>query len=82
MGFSRQKYWNRLPCPPLGDPPNPGIEPTSLRFSALAGGFFITSATWEAPKEGWGGGEAFCPFKLELCPLPDILFSLPLEIEH
>ena len=27
MGFSRQEYWNRLPCPPPGDLPNPGIEP-------------------------------------------------------
>ena len=27
MGFSRQEYWNRLPYPPLGDLPNPGIEP-------------------------------------------------------
>ena len=36
-------------CPPPGDLPNPGIEPTSLRSSALAGRFFTTSATWEAP---------------------------------
>ena len=28
MGFSRQKYWSGLPCPPPGDLPNPGIEPT------------------------------------------------------
>ena len=27
MGFSRQKYWSGLPCPPPGDPPDPGIEP-------------------------------------------------------
>ena len=47
MGFSRQEYWNRLPCPP-GDLPNPGIEPASLMSSALAGRFFTTSATWEA----------------------------------
>ena len=26
---SRQEYWSGLPCPPLGDRPNPGIEPTS-----------------------------------------------------
>jgi len=30
----------------LGDLPDPGIKPTS---SALAGGFFTTSTTWEAP---------------------------------
>ena len=29
MGFSRQKYWSGLPCPPPGDLPNPGIEPRS-----------------------------------------------------
>ena len=27
---------------------DPGIEPESLMFPALAGGFFITSAIWEA----------------------------------
>ena len=45
MGFSRQEYWRGLSCPPPGDLPNPGIESGSL---ALAGGFFTTSATWEA----------------------------------
>ena len=48
MGFSRQEYWSGLPCPPPGDLPNPGIEPTSLTSPALAGGFFTTGATWEA----------------------------------
>ena len=28
-GFSRQKYWSGLPCPPPGDLPGPGIELTS-----------------------------------------------------
>ena len=27
--FSRQEYWSELPCPPPGDLPDPGIEPTS-----------------------------------------------------
>ena len=49
MGFSRQEYWSGLPCPSLEDLPNPGIEPTSLKSPALAGGLFTTSATWEAP---------------------------------
>ena len=49
MGFSRQEYWSWLPWPPTGDLPNPGIRPTSLMSSALADGFFTTSATWEAP---------------------------------
>ena len=30
MGFSRQEYWSRLPCPPPRDLPDPGIKPTSL----------------------------------------------------
>ena len=29
MGFSRQEYWSRLPCPPPGNLPEPGIEPMS-----------------------------------------------------
>ena len=29
MGFSKQEYWSGLPCPPLGDLPNLGIEPES-----------------------------------------------------
>ena len=43
-GFSRQEYWSGLPCPPLGDLPDPGIEPVSLMSPALAG------APWEAQK--------------------------------
>ena len=31
-----------------GNLPDPGIEPVTLASPALAGGFFITSATWEA----------------------------------
>ena len=49
MGFSRQAYWSGLPCPPPGDLPNPGTEPVSLISPALAGGFFTTCASWEAP---------------------------------
>ena len=48
MGFSRQEYWSGLPCPLSRDLPDPGIEPVSLIFPALAGRFFTTSATWEA----------------------------------
>ena len=63
MGFSWQEYWSGLPCPPSGDLPDPGIEPASLKFPALASRFFTTRATWEALKEGydfqkkWGGGQ-------------------------
>ena len=48
MGFSRQEYWSGLPFPPPGDLPNPGIQLGSLLSPVLAGGFFISSATWEA----------------------------------
>ena len=54
MAFSRQEYWSGLPCSPPGDLPDPGIEPTSLTSPALAGGFFITSATWEARGDSSG----------------------------
>ena len=33
--FSRQEYWSGLPCPPPGDLPDPGIEPTFLTSFAL-----------------------------------------------
>ena len=58
MGFSRKEYWSELPCPPPGDLPDPGIKPTSLKPPALAGGFFTTSATWEAcyrAMKSWSG---------------------------
>ena len=45
MGFSRQECWSGLPFPPLGDLSDPGTKPKS---PAVAGGFFITSAPWEA----------------------------------
>ena len=48
MEFSRQEYWRGLPFPTLGDLLDPGITPMSLTSLALAGGFFTTSATWEA----------------------------------
>ena len=35
MEFSRKEYWSGLPCPPPGDPLNPGIEPASLMSPAL-----------------------------------------------
>ena len=34
MGFSRQEHWSGLPCPPPGDLPNPGIQPTSPALQA------------------------------------------------
>ena len=37
-----------MPSPPPEDLPNPRIKQGSLSSPALAGGFFTTSATWEA----------------------------------
>ena len=34
MGFSKQEYWGGLPCPPPGDPPNPGIEAVASALQA------------------------------------------------
>ena len=48
MGFSRQEYWSGLLCPSPGDLPRPGTKPMSPMSPGLAGGFFTTSATWEA----------------------------------
>ena len=49
MGFSRQEYWSGLPCSPPRDLLDPGTEPASPVSLALAGSFFTTSTTWEAP---------------------------------
>ena len=50
MEFSRQEYWSGLPFPPLGDLPDPGIEPMSLASPTLAGRLFTSSPIWEAQK--------------------------------
>ena len=40
--------WSGLPRPPPGNLPDPGIKPMSPMHPASLGGFFTTSATWEA----------------------------------
>ena len=50
MRFSRQEYWSGITLL-QGNLPNPGMEPVSLTSPALAGRFFTTSATWEAPQK-------------------------------
>ena len=47
MGFSRQEYWSGLPFLPVGDLPNPVIEPPSPVSPTLAGRLYHW-ATWEA----------------------------------
>ena len=63
--LSRQEYWSALPRPPPGNPPDPGIELDS-GSTGIAGGFFTTSTTWEAPKEvnrapEWLSGDTILP---------------------
>ena len=50
MGFFSQEDWSWLPFPSPRVLPNSGIEPVSLMSPALAGGFLVTSATWEADR--------------------------------
>ena len=44
MEFARQEYWSGLSFPSPRYLPDPGIEPASLTFLALADGFFVP---WE-----------------------------------
>ena len=48
----RQEYWSGLPRLPPRELPKAGIRPVPLMSPALAGGFFISSATWEAISQG------------------------------
>ena len=47
MGFPWQEYWNGLSFPPLGNLPDPEIEPLS---PTLAGGFFTTEPPGKPPE--------------------------------
>ena len=51
--------------------PTPGIKPTSLMSSALAGGFFTTCTTWETHS-----GILFSHRKNEIMPLAAIWMQL------
>uniref|UniRef100_A0AAF6YPR5 Small ribosomal subunit protein uS9m n=1 Tax=Bos taurus TaxID=9913 RepID=A0AAF6YPR5_BOVIN len=48
MGFSRQEYWNGLPCPPPGDLPDPRDR---TQGSCIAGRFFTSGPAGEALTE-------------------------------
>ena len=45
MGFSRQEYWGRLPCPPPGDPPDPETEPAASALQVDT----LPLSHWESP---------------------------------
>ena len=48
MGFSRQEYWSGLPCPPPGDPPDPGIKTHVSYASCISRQVLCHYNTWEA----------------------------------
>ena len=48
IGLPRQDYWSRLPCPPLGDLPYPGIEPACPVAPALLA-YSLSLSPGEAP---------------------------------
>jgi len=49
MEFSRQEYWSGLAFPAPCELPDPGIEPMSLMFPALAGRFFFFFFAYQWP---------------------------------
>ena len=55
MELSRQKYWNGLPCPPLGELPDPGIEPKSPTLQ-------VDSLPTEPPRKPRGPIPTFIAF--------------------
>ena len=54
MGFSRQEFWSGFHAIFQGVFLTQRINPASLMSPVLADRFFITSATWEAPKKDRG----------------------------
>ena len=48
MGILQAKILEWVTMPSSRGPLHPGIEPMSLSYPTLAGGFFTTCATWEA----------------------------------
>ena len=63
IGFSRQEYWNELPCPPPGDLPYAGIKPTSpaLQADSLPLAPHGKPKVQTAKKTGVIGGRWRCP---------------------
>ena len=47
-GFFRQEHWSRLPFPPLGDLPDPGIKPESAVSPELQAGP-LPMSHWRSP---------------------------------
>ena len=66
MEFSIQEYWSGLPFPSPGNLSDPGIKSMSLMSPALAGRFFTSSATWEAPEKRRSSDYMFVVFTVLL----------------
>ena len=83
MGFSRQAFWSRLPFPPPGDLPAPGVKPASLAYPALTG----TSFTTEPPGKPLlllcvGMAGSVCPQAIcDKSPVNFILKALGMDLE-
>ena len=82
MGFPRQEYWSGCRDFLQGIFPDPGIEPASLMSPALAGEFFTTRATWEAPVQGEGQWKPQPCSTWERCSYPFFHLRWPLPARH
>ena len=91
IGFSRQEYWSGLPCPPSGDLPGPGIEPSSPA-SPTVGRFFTTEPSGKTLWMGilvfnsrtlsWGLYFRRISGQRMLCMKWDPVLCLPLLLYH
>ena len=52
MEFSRQEFWNGLPCPFPKDLPNPGDESGSLALGGLSNGSSLKESACNAGDTG------------------------------
>ena len=71
MGFSRQKQWSGLPCPPPGHLPGPGIEPASPAAPRIAGRFFTTEP--QRKPQYKADEDKYCMFSLVECKRVELI---------
>ena len=71
MEFSRSEYWGRLPCPPPGHLPNPGIE---LRSPALQVDSLPSSQRSFEAKGRWNVRDSTFPSYHTSYTCPKVLF--------
>ena len=70
VGFRRQEYWSRLPCPPPEDHPDPGTEPMSPALQ-------VDSLLSEPPGNSYTTQQATANmFTRQVCPNPFLLLHL------